>query len=162
MEIVYRAVTVFFFLWIITRVVGRSTIGELSTFQLLLFVTMGDLVQQAVMQQDYSLTGGVLAISVFALLTIAISWVTVRWPRLRWLAHGVPVLIVKDGVPIDRTLRRERLTPDDLHAAARQQGFERLADVRLAILEANGTISFFARDSSEDDRAGAEEKPAIG
>jgi uncharacterized membrane protein YcaP (DUF421 family) len=161
MEIVYRAVIVFLFLWIITRVVGRSTIGELSTFQLLLFVTMGDLVQQAVMQQDYSLTGGVLAISVFAVMTIAISWVTVRWPRLRWLTHGVPVLIVKDGVPIDRALRRERLTFDDLHAAARQQGFERLGDIRLAILEANGSISFFAQDPGEDERAGAEDKPAI-
>lgn len=161
MEIVYRALIVFLFLWIITRVVGRSTIGELSTFQLILFVTMGDMVQQAVMQQDYSLTGGVLSISVFAVLTIAISWTTVRWPRLRWLTHGVPVLIVKDGVPIDGALRRERLTSDDLHAAARQQGFESVGDIRLAILEANGSISFFARDRAEDDRAGAEDKPAI-
>jgi uncharacterized membrane protein YcaP (DUF421 family) len=161
MEIVYRAVIIFLFLWIITRVVGRSTIGELSTFQLILFVTMGDMVQQAVMQQDFSLIGGILAISVFASLTIAISWVALRWPRLRWLTHGVPVLIVKDGVPIDHAMRRERLTLDDLQAAARQQGFERLGDIRLAILEANGAISLFAQDAAEDERAGAEDKPAI-
>jgi uncharacterized membrane protein YcaP (DUF421 family) len=161
MEIVYRAVIIFLFLWIITRVVGRSTIGELSTFQLILFVTMGDMVQQAVMQQDFSLIGGILAISVFASLTIAISWVALRWPRLRWLTHGVPVLIVKDGVPIDHAMRRERLTLDDLQAAARQQGFERLGDIRLAILEANGAISLLAQDAAEDERAGAEDKPAI-
>jgi hypothetical protein len=70
MEIVVRAVVLFGFLWLITRVVGRSTLGELSTFQLLLFVTMGDLVQQSITQQDYSLTSGVLAVGVFALLTI--------------------------------------------------------------------------------------------
>jgi uncharacterized membrane protein YcaP (DUF421 family) len=56
MEVVFRAVVIFFFLWLITRVVGRSTLGELSTFELLLFVTMGDLVQQSVTQQDYSVT----------------------------------------------------------------------------------------------------------
>ena len=49
---------------------GGPTLGELSTFELLLYVTMGDLVQQAVTQQDYSITGGVLAVSVFALLTV--------------------------------------------------------------------------------------------
>ena len=63
----------FGFLWLVTRVVGRSTLGELSTFQLLLYVTMGDLVQQSVTQQDYSVTSGVLAVGVFALLTILLS-----------------------------------------------------------------------------------------
>ncbi len=162
MEIAYRALIIFFFLWIITRVVGRSTVGELSTFQLVLFITMGDLVQQAVTQQDYSLTAGIVAVSVFASLTILISWVTLRWPALRSLTHGVPVLIVKDGIPIQRAMRRERLTPDDLQAAARQQGFERISHIRLAILETNGSISFFATDAAEDDRSGAEEKPPVG
>ena len=66
MEVVYRALFIFGFLWFITRVTGRATLGELSTFQLLLYVTMGDLVQQAVTQQDYSVTASVLAIGVFA------------------------------------------------------------------------------------------------
>lgn len=162
MEIVYRALIIFFFLWIITRVVGRSTVGELSTFQLVLFITMGDMVQQAVTQQDYSLTAGILAVSVFASLTIAISWATLRWPRLKSLTHGVPVLIVRDGVPVARAMRRERLTLDDLQAASRQQGFEHLSDIRLAILEANGSISFFAQDPAEDERAGTGDKPAVG
>ena len=74
MDIVYRAALVFFFLWVITRVVGRSTLGELSTFELLLYIVMGDLIQQAVTQQDYSVTSAVLAIGVFALLTIALSY----------------------------------------------------------------------------------------
>jgi uncharacterized membrane protein YcaP (DUF421 family) len=62
MEIVFRSLAVFFFLWIVTRAVGRNSLGELSTFQLLLYVTMGDLVQQAVTQQDYSVTAAVLAV----------------------------------------------------------------------------------------------------
>ena len=95
MEIVVRAAVIFMFLWLVTRVVGRSTLGELSTFQLLLYVTMGDLVQQSVTQQDYSVTSGVLAVSVFALLTILVSWANTRWRRIRPLVHGVPVVIMK-------------------------------------------------------------------
>ncbi|HET8591472.1 MAG TPA: YetF domain-containing protein [Nakamurella sp.] len=164
MEIVYRAALIFFFLWMITRVVGRSTIGELSTFQLVLFITMGDMVQQAVTQQDYSVTAGVLAVSVLAVLTIGLSWANARWPRLRPITHGVPVVILQDGDPSPCAMRRERLSIDDLMAAARQQGYERLSDIKLAVLEANGMISFFSADSSgsESGREGAEEKPSVG
>lgn len=167
MEIVFRAVAMFFFLWLVTRVVGRSTLGELSTFQLILFITMGDMIQQSVTQQDYSVTGGVLAVSVFALLTIALSWANARWPAIRAVTHGVAVVIVDRGEPLLDTLRSERMSLDDLMAAARQQGFERFADIRLAVLEANGQVSFFAFGGSAgggggNDRAGAAAKPPEG
>ncbi len=159
MEIIVRAVVMFGFLWLITRVVGRSTLGELSTFQLILYVTMGDLIQQAVTQQDYSLTSGVLTISVFALLTIAISWVNARWSKVRPVTHGIPVVVVKDGEPLFDVLRRERLSVDDLLAAAREQGIRRLARVDLAVLEADGKISFFTVGA---DDSGAPSRPSVG
>lgn len=167
MEIVFRAAAMFFFLWLVTRVVGRSTLGELSTFQLILFITMGDMIQQAVTQQDYSVTGGVLAVSVFAVLTIALSWANARWPAVRAVTHGVAVVIVDRGEPLLDTLRSERMSLDDLMAAARQQGFERFADIRLAVLEANGQVSFFAAERPtgagvDNDRAGAAAKPPEG
>ena len=87
MEIVIRALVVFVFLWMITRSVGRSTLGELSTFELLLYVTMGDLVQQAVTQQDTSVTGAVLAVGTFALATVGLSWVQWRFPGSRSAHH---------------------------------------------------------------------------
>lgn len=80
MEIVFRALVLFVFLWIVTRAMGRSTLGELSTFELLLYVTMGDLVQQGVTQQDYSVTAAVLAVGTFALLTFLLSWFQWRFP----------------------------------------------------------------------------------
>jgi uncharacterized membrane protein YcaP (DUF421 family) len=160
MEIVVRAAVVFGFLWLVTRVVGRSTLGELSTFQLLLFVTMGDLVQQSVTQQDYSLTSGILAVSVFAVLTLAVGWVNSRWPRARPITHGVPVVLVRRGEPLADVLRRERLSGDDLMAAAREKGIRRLTDVDLAVLEADGKISFFTAD--EQDADGAAERPDVG
>src|SRR3954465_9245232 len=100
MEIVFRSLVVFFFLWVVTRAVGRNSLGELSTFQLLLYVTMGDLVQQAVTQQDYSVTAGILAVSTFALLTVVFGWISWRFRRSRPLIHGIPLIVVKDGEPL--------------------------------------------------------------
>lgn len=164
MEIVVRAAVIYLFLWMITRLVGRSTVGELSTFQLILFITMGDMVQQAVTQQDYSVTAGILAISVFTVLTMGLSWANARWPGIRKITHGVPVVILQNGATDPAVLRREQLSIDDLKAAARQQGFETLTGIRLAVLEANGQISFFARQGSGEAEGtpGAEEKPAVG
>ncbi|HVX54460.1 DUF421 domain-containing protein [Nocardioides sp.] len=150
MEIVIRALVIFCFLWLITRAVGRSTLGELSTFQLLLYVTMGDLVQQAVTQQDYSVTAGLLAISTFALLTVAISWLQWRFPRSRPITAGRPVLVWRDGGPIEETMRDERLAVADVLVAAREQGIRSTGEIEYAVLEADGRLSFFTRESSED------------
>lgn len=158
MEVVFRALFIFGFLWFITRVTGRSTLGELSTFQLLLYVTMGDLVQQAVTQQDYSITSAVLAVGVFALLTVAVSSMNSRWRRVRPMTHGIAVVIVDGGEPVMATLRSERISIDDLMSAARQQGIERFADIRVAVLETNGRISFFTRDHESE---GAPEPPSV-
>jgi len=160
MEVIYRAAFMFAFLWVITRIVGRSTLGELSTFELLLYVTMGDLVQQGVTQQDQSVTSGVLAVSVFALLTVALSYVNWRWPRVRPLVQGVPVVVMREGEPELETMRSERLSLDDLALTAREEGITRFADIDLAVLEVNGRISFFTRSSSGN--SGGPEPPQPG
>lgn len=159
MEIVVRAVVVFVFLWVITRVVGRSTLGELSTFQLIVFITMGDLIQQSVTQQDFSVTAGFLAVGTFALLTILLSWLNARFTQLRPVTHGLPLVVVHDGEPLLGVLRQERMALDDLISAARQQGIERIGQIRLAVLETNGQLSFFTGDGPTD---GTEPKPDVG
>jgi uncharacterized membrane protein YcaP (DUF421 family) len=159
MEIVIRALVVFAFLWIVTRAVGRSTLGELSTFELLLYVTMGDLVQQAVTQQDYSITGGLLAVGTFALLTVALSWLQWRIPRVRPVVTGRPVLVFEDGRAVEEGMRRQRLSVADVLVAAREQGIRRTSEIEYAVLEADGRLSFFTRDP---DDAGAPERPPLG
>ncbi|WP_017935076.1 DUF421 domain-containing protein [Nocardioides sp. Iso805N] len=143
MEIVLRALVIYCFLWLVTRALGRATLGELSTFQLLVYVTMGDLVQQAVTQQDYSVTGGVLAISTFALLTVAIGWAQWRFPRIRPVTSGRPVLVWQDGHPLEETMRDETLALADVLVAAREQGIRTTREIEYAVLEADGRISFF-------------------
>jgi uncharacterized membrane protein YcaP (DUF421 family) len=149
-EIVIRAAVMFAFLWAVTRAVGRSTLGELSTFELLMYVTMGDLVQQSITQQDYSVTSGVLTISVFALLTVALSWSQWKFPRLRSVIRGKPVVVVREGRLLTVPARQLRFTESDLLATARQQGIRSLADIELAILEADGKVSFFTRSGGSE------------
>jgi uncharacterized membrane protein YcaP (DUF421 family) len=157
MEIVLRALVVFLFLWVVTRAVGRSTLGELSTFELLLYVTMGDMVQQGVTQQDYSVTGAVLAVGTFALLTVALSWTQWRFPRSRDLITGRAVLVVRHGELEEANMRRQRLSVADLLVAAREQGIRRTTEIEFAVLEADGRISFFTYEG--DAASGAPDKP---
>src|SRR4051794_20606099 len=157
MEIVLRALVVFLFLWLITRAVGRSTLGELSTFELLLYVTMGDLVQQGVTQQDYSVVGAVLAVGTFALLTVSLSWTQWRFPRSRDVITGRAVLVISDGRVDEANMRRQRLSVADLLVAAREQGIRRTAEIEYAVLEADGKISFFTYQ--DEGSSGAAEKP---
>ncbi len=159
MDIVLRATIIFFFLWLITRAVGRTTLGELSSFQLILFITMGDLVQQAVTQQDYSLTAAALAVATFAVLTIALSWLNARFPVLRPITHGRPIVVVRNGEPQLGAMRSLRLPEHDLWEAARQQGIADLEDVELAVMEVNGRLSFFTETPSPD---GSPDQPPIG
>jgi uncharacterized membrane protein YcaP (DUF421 family) len=148
MEIVIRAAVMFVFLWAVTRAVGRSTLGELSTFELLMYVTLGDLIQQSVTQQDYSVTSGILAISVFALLTVVLNWTQWRFPRTRSVINGKPIVIVRDGEVLRTATRQQRVSSTDLLAMARQQGIRSIGEVELAVLEADGKVSFFTRSSA--------------
>jgi uncharacterized membrane protein YcaP (DUF421 family) len=160
MEIVLRALVVFFFLWALTRSVGRSTLGELSAFELLLYVTMGDLVQQGVTQQDNSVTGAVLAVGTFAVLTVGLAWAQWRFPRTRDYITGRPVLVVAAGAPQHQAMRRQRLSTADLLVSAREQGIRSMAEIEYAVLEADGKVSFFTYQGSG--ASGAPEKPSAG
>ena len=142
MEIVFRASIIFFFLLILTRGLKRRTLGDMAPFEMLLLVTLGDIVQQGITQEDFSLTGAILAVSTFAFWISGLSWITWRSRRIGRIVDGVPILLVNEGRVLDRVLEVERLPLDELHEAARQEGIADLADVRMAVLEPSGRISF--------------------
>jgi uncharacterized membrane protein YcaP (DUF421 family) len=116
----------------------------MEPFDLILLVVIGDLVQQGITQNDYSVTGALIVLSVIALMSVLVSFIHFRFARLRPLLDGGPVVLMEDGSPIERNLRRERVTVDELEAEARQQQIESLDDIRLAVLETSGRISFFS------------------
>jgi uncharacterized membrane protein YcaP (DUF421 family) len=148
MDLVIRAVVGFLFVYLLTRVVGRRELSSLEPFDLILLVMIGDLVQQGITQNDFSVTGMLLVGATVALMTVAVSFTTFRFPRLRPLLEGEPVIVVQDGKPIERNLRRNRITLEELAAAARQQQLASLDDVQWAVLETSGQISFIPRSRS--------------
>ena len=145
MDIVIRAFFAFVFVVFVTRVIGRRELSSLEPFDLILLIVLGDLIQQGVTQSDYSFTGLVLAGGTFTLLTVAVSYLVFRFRRVRPLFEPEPLILVEDGKVIDRNLRRERLTTAELATEARLQQIPSLADVRWAVLETSGKISFIPR-----------------
>ncbi|HEY2353381.1 MAG TPA: YetF domain-containing protein [Gaiellaceae bacterium] len=145
MDIVLRGIFVFFALYVLMRVIGRRELSKLEPFDLILLIILGDAVQQGLTQDDYSLTGSMLAIVTIAVLQVAVSFLNYRFPRLRPVLNGEPVVVVQDGKPIDRNLKRERLTLDDIAESARMQGIGSLDEVAWGVLETSGTISFIKK-----------------
>ncbi len=145
MDLVVRAVVAFAFVYLLTRVIGRRELSSLQPFDLILLVMIGDLVQQGVTQNDFSVTGAILVGGTIGLLTVAVSYLNFRFPRLRPALEGEPVIVVEDGKPIERNLRRNRITIEELAAAARQQQIGSLGDVRWGVLETNGQLSFIVK-----------------
>jgi uncharacterized membrane protein YcaP (DUF421 family) len=142
MDIAIRAFFGFCLALAITRVVGRRELSTMEPFDLIMLVVLGDLLQQGITQNDYSATGALIVATVIGLMTVVVAYLNFRVAWLRPLLKGGVVVLVEDGAPIERNLRRERLTVDEVEAQARQQQFESLEDVRLAILETSGRISF--------------------
>jgi len=148
MDIVLRGIVIFFFLYVIMRVIGRRELSTLEPFDLILLVILGDAVQQGLTQDDYSLTGAFLAIGTIAVLQVAVSYMNFHFPRLRPILDGEPIIVVQDGKPIEKNLKRERITLEDLAAAARRQNIAQLEDVRWAVLETSGTVSFIKKSDA--------------
>jgi uncharacterized membrane protein YcaP (DUF421 family) len=146
MEIIIRTSVVYLFLWLLTRALGKRELGEMTAFELLLLVTMGDLIQQGVTQEDTSVTGAMLAVGTLAMWILAVSWAAFRWKGMRRVLEGAPVVVVRHGKPLLPALRLERVTLEEVLEAARAQGISNLRDVDLAILEPDGRFSFITGD----------------
>jgi uncharacterized membrane protein YcaP (DUF421 family) len=145
-DLVLRTGFAFVLILVITRAVGRRELSSMEPFDLILLVVIGDLVQQGVTQSDYSLTGATTVLVTMAVLVVATAWLSYRFARLRPILEGEPTLLISDGELLSRNLRRERMTVDEIRAEARLQSIGSLQDIRYAVLETNGKISFITKD----------------
>lgn len=155
MEIVIRSLLLYLFLWVLIRAMGRRELTELSAFELVLLIVMGDLIQQGVTHEDMSVTGALLTVSTLALITVASSFLSFRFRKLRPLVEGISVVVLRDGELDEAAMRLERLTSDEVKEAARLQGIADLGEVRLGVLERDGKFSFLTSDGT----SGESEQP---
>jgi uncharacterized membrane protein YcaP (DUF421 family) len=158
MELVVRTAVVYVLLWAVVRGTGKRELAELGPFDLVLLIVLGDVVQQAITQEDMSITGGLIVLATMATIVVIVREVTLRSRRARSLVEGNPTTIVQDSELQAEALRIERLPMAELLEAARSKGIEDLATVRYAILEPNGRFSFITDDagSTDDDDGGPE------
>lgn len=159
MDTVLRAAIVFLVLWLVIRLTGKREIAQLSAFDLILLVTMGDLIGQTVLQEDYSLTAGVLAVCTFAVLSLAMAWMLYHVKGSRALLAGTPKVIVRDGVVDEGVMADELIPRTDLYEAARENGIRDLADIELAVIETDGTFSFFKRQEGGKEGGASDRGP---
>ena len=147
MDLVLRAIAVFVFVLVLTRVIGRRELASLAPLDLILLIILGDALQQGLTQDDYSVTGAFLVVGTLAVLQVFTSWVSFRLPFTRRALEGEPLIILEDGKPIERNLKRERLTVEEVAESARMHEIGSLDEVQWAVLERNGEISFIKKSN---------------
>lgn len=147
MEMVFRATVIYWFLWLIVRGSGKRSLAELTPLDLLLIVVLGDFVQQGVTQEDMSMTGAILAVSVFVMWTVAGDAVSRRSRRVSHVLASPPVVIVRAGEPLMDQLQHEKLSLEELKEAARINGFANLSDIEFCVLESDGKFSFIRKSA---------------
>jgi uncharacterized membrane protein YcaP (DUF421 family) len=151
MDIVLRATVIFFALYLLVRLLGKRELAQLTPFELIVLVVTGDLIQQGVTHNDFSLTGSILAVATFAFWASVLSWLTYLSRRAETVLDGLPRVIVHDGRILTHNLRRDRLTLAEIESEMRLAGIGRIVDVAWAIVEPRGRISFIKRDPGADE-----------
>lgn len=151
LEKILRPVVVYAFLVISLRLSGKRELVQLNPFDLVVLLTLSNTVQNAIIGDDNSVTGGIIG----ATSLLAINYLVVRFlynhRKLDQLVEGKADVLIEDGKVRTEHLKRELITMQQLSAAARKQGFDDLSEVQQCVLEPGGTLTFIARKPDTED-----------
>ncbi|SER18523.1 MULTISPECIES: DUF421 domain-containing protein [Pseudomonas] len=147
MDAVLRAAAVYLVVFIIFKIAGRRTLAEITTFDFVLLLIIGEATQQALLGDDFSVTNAALIIVTLVVIDIGLSLVKERSPKLARFIDGMPMIIVENGQVLKARLNKVRLAEEDILEAARTtHGLERMDQIKYAILEKNGAISIIPKE----------------
>jgi uncharacterized membrane protein YcaP (DUF421 family) len=148
METVIKATAVYLFLLLMFRIAGKRTLAQVTTFDFVLLLIISEAVQQAMIDDDNSITNAFLLVVTLIGLNVLFSEIKLRWKAAEGVLDGAPLLIVENGKAKEDLMRKERVDVDDVLDAAREHhGLERLEQVKFAVLERNGKISIIPVES---------------
>jgi uncharacterized membrane protein YcaP (DUF421 family) len=147
MDLVLRAIVLFAGVSILLRIVGRRELSEMEPIDFILLIVLGDAVQQGLTQDDYSVSGALITITSIALLQVMVGYLSFRSDRLRRVLEGEPVILLEDGRPIEKNLKRARIAEEELAEEARMSQVGSLENVQWAVLETSGKISIIPKKS---------------
>ena len=146
-HIFIRTAVVYLAVFVGLRVMGKRELGQMTVFDLVVILLIANAVQNAMVGPDTSLIGGVLAAFTLLLLNYAVSLLRLSSPFWGRLVEGTPTVLVQDGEFVAPHLRKEGAERAELEMAIREHGVESVKDVRLAVLETDGSISIVPKDS---------------
>ena len=142
MDSILRALAVYTFLLVLFRVAGKRSLTDMTTFDFILLLIISEAIQQALLNDDNSMTNAFIVVTTLVGLNIALSLVKQRSQTLDKLLEGTPVVLVEHGRLLKERMDRVRVDEEDvMHAARQQQGLERLDQIKYAVLERSGGIS---------------------
>jgi uncharacterized membrane protein YcaP (DUF421 family) len=146
MDAILRAVAIYAFLLIVFRISGRRTLSDVTTFDFILLLIIGEATQQALLGDDFSVTNGFLVIATLLIIDVGLSLLKGRSQFFGKVIDGVPMVIVENGVPLAERMRRARVDSNDVMERARQShGLERMDQIKYAVLEVSGSISIIPK-----------------
>ena len=149
MDAVLRGLAIYMFLLVIVRVSGKRTLAQITTFDFVLLLIIGEATQQGLLGDDFSVTNALLVITTLVGADITMASVKERWPKFAKATDGVPVIILEDGQPLTDRMERAKFDESDILAEGRQaHGIERLDQIKYAVLERGGMISVIPRSQS--------------
>ena len=146
MGTIIRATVAYWVLLFVLRLLGRRAASQLSPFELIVMFLLGGMSIQAIVSDDRSLFTAVIGILTIALNHFLVSAIKQRYVKFRKLVDGTPIVVAQDGVVEERLLHGLRMVREDLMSAARQKGMTSLDEVRLAIVERDGSITLYQRE----------------
>jgi uncharacterized membrane protein YcaP (DUF421 family) len=151
-EKVLRTVLVYGFLILLLRLAGKRTLGQITSFDLVVLLLLSNTVQNAIIGNDNSLVGGLVG----AVVLIGTNFIVVRLlyhhKKAERVIEGSSCVLVHHGKVDESNMKRQLITRSELDAAARKQGIAHLSDVRVARLETGGSITFEVQDPTEHDK----------
>jgi uncharacterized membrane protein YcaP (DUF421 family) len=151
-DVAVRSTTTYAAVYLALRVAGKRHLSQLSLRDFVLILLVSNAVQNAMVGNDYSLLGGLVAAGVLILVNAIITQLELRSDRSVVLLEGEPTLLVRDGKVLEGHLMHEGIRLSELEAAIREHGFAQLSEVKQAILEIDGSISVVGWDSSKEHR----------
>jgi uncharacterized membrane protein YcaP (DUF421 family) len=148
-NLVIRAVIIYVAFFIGLRLFGKRELGQFTTFDLVLVLLVANALQPAITGPDQSVTGGVIIIAVLLMFNRGVALVRNRWPWFDALIEPPPTVVVHDGEISKVALEKEGLSQTDVEMAIREHGVDKLSDVKMAVLENDGSISVVSKGSGE-------------
>jgi uncharacterized membrane protein YcaP (DUF421 family) len=146
LEKIVRCVVVYVFLLVVFRLLGKRQLGQMTPFDLIVLLVISELVQNAMIGDDHSVTGGLISVTTLVLINAFVAWLTYRYKQAERLIEHAPTVLVRHGRVIWRNVDREHLTPSEFRSALRREGVMSLKGVRFVLLEEDGHLSVIRKE----------------